>query len=85
MSLKRYGGKTHKIHDCKFIRSDNLITKNVYYSATISSNPNVPFQRNYEFGEVRLADEKHLSADTNVIGVAESLITICAKLRTVLL
>ena len=44
-----------------------------------------PFQRNFKFGEVRSADEKHFPADTNIIGVAEYLVTFFAKLRTVLL
>ena len=35
-----------------------------------------PFQRNIRLGEVRSADEKHFSADNNVVGVAEYLITI---------
>ena len=43
-----------------------------------------PFQRHFKFGKMQSADEKHLSADTNVTGVAEYLIIIFfAKLGTV--
>ena len=43
----------------------------VYYSATNASNADAPFQRSFSFGAVHFADEKHLSADTNVVGIVK--------------
>ena len=40
------------------------------------------FQSNLSFGAVQSADEKHLSADTNVVGIAKYLITKFCKTRS---
>ena len=40
-----------------------------------------PFQRNFSFSAVHSVDEKHLSADTNVVGVLKYLITNFCKTR----
>ena len=40
-----------------------------------------PFQRNFSFGAVPSADEKYLSADSNVVGMVQYLITNFCKTR----
>ena len=39
------------------------------------------FQRNFSFGAVHSAEEKHLSANTNAVGIAKYLITNSIKSR----
>ena len=41
----------------------------------------LPFQGNISFGAVHSADEKHLSADTTVVGIPKDLINIFYKTR----
>ena len=40
-----------------------------------------PFERNFSFGAVHSAGEKHLSADSNVVGIAKYLFTNFCKTR----
>ena len=53
----------------------------VYYSAMNPSNPDDTFQHNFSFGAIQLADEKHLSADTHVVGVVKYSVTTFCKTR----
>ena len=40
-----------------------------------------PFQRNFSFGAVHSAGEKHLSGDSNVVGIVKYLFTNFCKTR----
>ena len=54
----------------------------IYYSAINSSNLDVLFRRNFGFGAVHFAYEKHLSADTNVVGIVKYFIAKSCKTRS---
>ena len=50
----------------KFIQSDKVITMQRMNSSCLS-----PFQHNCGFGAVHSADEKRLSGNTNIVGIAK--------------
>ena len=61
--------------DNKFIHSDNHIAKHVYYSETNSGILDVLFPMQFGFDAFRYVDEKHLSADTIVVGIIAKYLT----------